>query len=406
MADLPRNSVEQYLASGVPLLRIANLTGVPYDEVCRRMDSVEIAEPMCRWMLQRDRIALYGQAIPDGMRLAWTCQVAYCGNPKHFALIETKIKGWRNYKDIRKRCEALQDGEWLDLPDEPNDEKSVLKFRAGLLGGSQIHFLVRTLPRAKGVRIIRSGDWYDGNQAFQSEHPLECLRRRPVKAPQECFYLGFLPCNRDDGFARLPRCNVRGCVYPAIYEKVCRYHVPELESPTFDRHLDQRDMIAPKEYPHLALTLYRDRIEKDHKGFLYATYVHDGAYTKTRYEQENDKWWQENVIEKGLITDADGVLHLIQSEKELNTVLGEEQSRENISRFFGLQTSGSGKMRLGGGRGKIRKKQRKRPAGWHGHRDDTKSNKPDRETIESESDWEYGSDHEEIEDDYSEEASA
>lgn len=294
---------------------------------------------------------------------------------------------------------SLQPDAHLDIPDFPRGAANISRLRGGIRStsaGRMLRFLVRSLPSG-GVRIIRTGEYgslWIGTEGSNSEtrHPVLAhkIAARVTELRPGCFFLGLLWDTSNPNYPSIPRCNEKACPYPATCGETCSRHQDDTVY-FYDTRLDRVDMIAPKEYPYLPLTLYVGRIAEDERGWLYAIQQRSDGYQvkHTRAERLNDKWWQENVVDKGLITDIYGVVHKIASERELNhliekpgKVLAESESLRAAAKFFGMD-SGRYKMRRGGGRGKIRKKQRQRPAGWHGSRDDTKSNRPDRTTLDS-----------------------
>lgn len=92
--------------------------------------------------------------VPEGMRIGWTCSVAYCAKLHHMRLDLDKTHGRFNYKPIREKLEGLKDGEYVDVPTIEN----VARFRSGLISGTMLRVSVRALPEG-GVRVIRVGMW-------------------------------------------------------------------------------------------------------------------------------------------------------------------------------------------------------------------------------------------------------
>ena len=163
--------------------------------------------------------------------------------------------------------------------------------------------------------------------------------------------------------------------------------------------------------------LHTGWIGEDKYGFLHTTTQTAGNYfvSKSRRERDNDKWWKENVVDKGV--EVPGVV-VCKTSKELKAEMeamieeslkqyNTEQSAAAIRAFWRVQkeptplredpftpnaprlrigdgaaVSLHGKMRRGGGHGKgIRKKQRKRAPGWTSSRHNHDPQYFTRETI-------------------------
>lgn len=243
--------------------------------------------------------------------------------------------------------------------------------------------------------------------------------------------------------ARVPACSERGCPFPRLDgATVCRQHW-EQDSQTcsyprelklnygweaYGRASDDRNINGRSD-----ADFHSGWIGEDKYGFLYTqTYTGKGTngdfHVRSKGERENDKWWKENVIDKGI--EAPGVV-VRKTNKELKaemdamieeslvryTEYSLEQSMENIQKFFsvrketnplhqdpfhpneprmkigdGAAVSLKGKMRRGGGHGQgIRKKQRNRAPGWQSSRHNHDPQYFTRETVR-------GLDYEEFED--------
>lgn len=372
--------------------------------------------------IRRERVRKFGEPKPHGYKLGTRCGNPRCISPFH---AEWQLwSSWREDSTLRQIAYSVNelplDGK-LDLPEFPNGIDDLRRLRSYLAQMTIRHVIVRALYPS-GVRVFASGNYLarkeDGGlilpQRSEKNYPAGCTiaasRKHPDGMAVGCFFLGLCWKSEREELEMLPTCSIKGCVYPAFNQTVCRYHSLEELDVQFSRSLDKKDMIAPREYPWLPLTLFNAPIQYDQKGFLYTITDSQGPAAKDRYtfrsraERMNDEWWQENVINKGLLKDSDGVIcRTFKTEEEMAQEIGTKESRDNIRAFF---ASGI-KHNMGhGGRGKIRKKQRNRPAGWHGSRDSSKKKRWDRETIEAEGDWDYTEYDGEEEDDYGEESVA
>lgn len=377
-----------------------------------------ISNCLSEYGTRRERVRKANIAIPHGHKL-----IAGCGNPRCVSSDHAELQKWLSFRpesELRRIASLVSDlplDGRLDV-DFPNDRASLTRLRSYLYQMTIRRCVIRPLSNGK-VRIIATGNFsallgtikdQKTEKFYPSKSTMACAR--PHESGMLCgaHYLGMLWGCWEKKVVCKSKCSIKGCPYPATAAAiVCRQHTLAEWQLQYARDLDRHDMIAPREYPWLPLTLYNAPISRDKRGFLDTeTYWPQnarwyGAFEKkSAAERINDRWWKANVIDKGLVTDRSGIVHKFDSEIQLNARLEEanwKSSVENIRKFFGVQRSGSLKMRLGGGRGKIRKKQRNRPAGRHGHRDDTKSNKPNRETLEFEDEWESD---DPLEDDYSE----
>lgn len=251
---------------------------------------------ICRYLSQPHRLELWGREIPRGMRLGWTCNVAYCGNPEHFILTECRNVGWRSYKEIRERLCQLKDGEWFDLLDEPNDEKSVTKFTCGLRGGKTPHFLVRRLKRSSGVRIIRYGTFYQPITEFLKAHPVLRTGACRINGGLEvgAFYLGLLWGTSDTNHGpRKERCAIRGCAFPSHRSgSLCSMHIHYFDVESCAGVVDLNDMFGDENGNASLFTtgmLWEDKYNWKNLRFSRA-----GRF-ETKHEQMSRQWWEKNV---------------------------------------------------------------------------------------------------------------
>lgn len=442
------------LLSGMSIRSIERITGVHRDTVMRIKHGTTAKskreDGICRATAQAKRIGLYGQPIPEDKRLGWTCAVPYCDNPDHFIICENLNHGRRNYKPVRERLWNLTEDEFFDLPDEPKDEKNVLKFRTGLIAHNAPHFIVRSLPTG-GIRIIRKGSWHDERKGFyaaypqliphakgfmrlelswEPEHVGDCLR---APTPHTAYKMRFrvmgidrtmrdktiLPdvtCGDSLCYAtehifmrrrkygrtakyvndmaggraflgllsgtcipveRLNSCSIRGCVQPATQQSsLCRHHETFFEVEGLGGVVDVNDMFADDNGGDSTFTvgmLWEDR-------YNWLNVKREGSTWKSSAERENDRWWHDNVIAKGL--EVEGVVTPKIRGSVLADVLARKPEDKRLKLGVGAQTSLHGKMR-NHSKKKIRKVQRNRPAGWHGGHGDHDPQYFDRQSIKA-----------------------
>lgn len=228
--------VIEHLNAGKSLRSIQRATGIHRDTIMRIKKGKRFAEDRsdgkCRYIAQAIRINMYGRSIPEGMRLGWTCKVPYCDNPDHFVLSENLNYGQASYKEYRAKLCALAEGEYFDIPDWPNDERSAVKFRTGL-GAMGPHFIMRSLP-AGGIRIIRAGSWGDSKGDWMRRFPVLTARKavRDWSLTPGAAFLGLLWGSWDDlPEERRSKCSVRGCPFPQITDRMCRQHLQFFDIP-------------------------------------------------------------------------------------------------------------------------------------------------------------------------------
>lgn len=409
-----RKTVAEYLErGGLSIRQIERLTGVHRDTIMRQKHEMTFAnlrdDGKCRSTAQKRRLAAWGKEIPEGMRLGWNCAVPYCSNPKHFTLCVNLNYGQTEYTEIRRKLAALKEGEYFDLPEQPTDERSVLKFRTGLASNNPAHirFIVRTIPDG-GLRIIRDEDW-EFNKPYRRDKKevrakyrvlvermnvwLNCvICSEPFLVPacqmngrqycsQKCsgagksseawkrprergqyaggFYLGLLWNSGDSSVRNLRKpCSVKGCAFPRIaYAKTCRYHQhfddPKMQHGYCGLKLDLRDLMPSNNDPWPMFTT--GKLWEDQYNYQRVRILRNGVYDQS--EKKSDEWWRANVEQ------AMGILR---------KATGKEPPRPGEltpTAPTGPQMSLRGKMR-NHSKKKVRKAQRQRPAGWHGSRPD------------------------------------
>jgi hypothetical protein len=431
------DAVVQGIMAGLKLRDIERSTGVHPStitvirrEVCWRP---KWKEDICRPIAQGERVRLYRQEIPLGMRLGTTCDVPYCGNPGHFVLVENKASGRRNFQEIRDQLCALDEDQYFDLPNEPTEEASVANLRCALETSRCPHFLIRTIPTG-GVRIIRAGNWGDSRCSMLRKYPSLIVIAKP-KNSLGSVWLGMLWGTwQTPEQVAVDKCSERGCVFPKIPgSSVCRAHWQwdqavvsypreqrlHYSAESFARKSDDRNV----SFGYRDATFHSGWLGEDKYGFLDATTLTTSGnfVSRSKQERENDKWWKENVVDQGI--EAPGVM-VRKTSKELKAEMeamietslqqyNTEQSSDAIHAFFrvanephplrddpfhpnaqrlkigdGAAVSLRGKMRRGGGRAGIRKAQRK--AGWTGHRNRHDPQYFTRDTIRGISDESLG----------------
>jgi hypothetical protein len=181
------------------------------------------------------------------------------------------------------------------------------------------------------------------------------------------FFLGFMwgTSKVEIPIQEVPRCGVRSCAFPEHQQSgLCHTHLHWFYVEGLGDAIDVRDMYADDNastYPTLSVgMLYEDR-------YNWLNVRKEGYPGKSEAERTNDAWWHENVIKAGL--EVDGVITPKIRGSVLPDVLGRLKNitAETLKPGVGAQTSGSLKMRHHDKK-KIRKTQRKRPAGWKGSR--------------------------------------
>lgn len=426
------------MSHSAPTLPVWDISGKSLSSVFRQrredrwIDNPPSAPDACGTISQKSRLLLYGKPIPDGMKLGWTCAVRYCGNPNHFVLAENLTGDWRDYKEIRAALCDLRDGESFDLPDEPADEKSVRQLHAGLgITARTPHFLLRSLPTG-GIRIIRTGTWGGDRKEFYALHPqLVRVWAKPLNSIGSVF-LGLLWGTWDvpieERPERVPLCSEKACAFPRMNgATVCRSHWQwdsaivsyprehrlNYQAEAFARKSDDRSVGSGG----LDAAFHSGWLAEDKYNFLNVRTLTTkaGFVTRSKAERDNDKWWKENVVDQGI--EAPGVV-VRKTSKELKAEMEAmietslqqyniEQSEAAMRAFWkvrkepnplradpfnqvtprlkigdGAATSLHGKMRRGGGHGQgIRKKQRKRAAGWTSSRHNHDPQYFTRETV-------------------------
>jgi hypothetical protein len=292
--------------------------------------------------IARQRRSAFGQ-VPKGFKLASSCANSACVLKSHLIL-----EKWQNFRPdsaLKKIAATVQDlglDAYIDLPKFPNTADEINALRSYFAQFTDRRTVIRPmLPR--GVRIFATGTYGTaslGTNSTRSEkyyapkRLIAVARKHQAGMLPGAFMLGMCAFSGEKRDESTIFCSEKGCVYPAHLRGLCKYHIETLHV-SFDDTVDKRDLIVPKEYPHLPLELTVSWAGMDRKSFLRTKVVFEGKPLGTpNYEKENDEWWRENVIEKGLLNDDDGVI----GSKLDEVVLKEEpadDSIENIKRFFG-----------------------------------------------------------------------
>lgn len=185
---------------------------------------------ICRYLPAGERNALWQARqgpIPEGVRVGQICLVPYCGKYEHMILVDDLARR-RKYplREIGERLASLKMDEYFDLPDEACHSKAVVGFRCALQAVSAVRlvrFVVRALPLAAGIRVIRTGTWETLGQARQqtkTTHPILCLN--PWKRPA-IWMLGAESLHRR--MVRKSVCGAKGCVMPPVAgAEFCLHH--------------------------------------------------------------------------------------------------------------------------------------------------------------------------------------
>jgi hypothetical protein len=382
--------------------------------------------------------------VPRGHKVAPGCGNELCANPLHI-----KLERWATFKEdgkyasIRERLLTLQKDEGFDLPEYPSDEASRTLLTANLSSNarsSRIKFAIRSLPTG-GVRVIylgTRGTFGHGADVSTTKHPVLCYRGwnrvKPSGQAVGAFFLGLLYGTWDtDSENRIPRCSEKGCVFPQLEGfNICRQHVIQnLASASYPQELrlDYRHQAYARKSDDKTVSSFNDAefhsgwLTTDRYGFTHTTTLTPSGHLvhKPKYERQNDKWWKENVIDKGIKVEGVVVPKTDRELKEeLDVMLAQsidryveetytaQESMRNIRRFFsvkreenpihedpmqpnaprlkigeGATASLHGKMRRSSrGAPGIRKKQRIRKAsGWSGGRHAPKCDPYSRDSI-------------------------
>lgn len=343
-----------------------------------------------------------------------------CGNPRCYAPEHTYLRPLKSikespWKDLGRRIDALPlDGEILLADIDRYSEVERAKLRTNLMFHTSATFAIRSQPRG-GVKIIRTGTHgcaylgIEGNKS-DTRHPV-LVQMGAVKNTIGSIFLGQLRDTWDkpkgEREERVAKCSERACAFPCMDgASVCHYHWEwdraTISYPTklelFQREAYSKKADNKRIDTHHAL-FHTGWLPEDKYGFMLTTTMRHGSLVRRSHaEVENDEWWKENVTALGIETP--GIIMRKTSKElkqEMEAMIDESlanysamQSELNMKAFWrvtkepkplhddpfhpnaprlkigdGAAVSLRGKMRRGGGHGLgIRKKQRKRAAGW------------------------------------------
>lgn len=345
---------------------------------------------------------------------------ARCGNPKCYAPEHVYLRRLKSYKDspwkaIARRIEELPlDGEIFLADIDRKSEAERAKLRCNIAVHTMAKFAIRSQPSG-GVKIIRVGtygSYLRGIEANHSDthHPVLVQLAKKKNGPGPIF-LGLLwgtwDKPKEEREERVARCSEKSCVFPrmdgasvcsthwkwdsAIVSYPRQYKISSHE--IYNKSSDDKTIDSPHALFHTGW------IGEDKYNFLNTQTLKSGNFvSRSSAERQNDKWWKENVVDKGI--EAPGVMvrkTRAELKAEMDAMIdhslltySQYQSKKNIDTFWkvlkepkqlhedpfhpnsprlkigdGAAVSLRGKMRRGGGHGQgIRKKQRKRAAGW------------------------------------------
>lgn len=294
---------------------------------------------------------------------------ARCGNPRCYAPEHVYFRPLKSYKespwkDLARRIELLGIDEEIELADFPHkSEKERTKLRCNIMVHTLARFAIRSQP-AGGIKIIRVGTYgsiYAGTkEEFSSTvHPVLIYRRgKPSNTIGSVFlgqFWGTWDIPREDRTGRVEHCSEKGCPFPRMDgATVCRTHRDwdsalvsypreqklDYQHDAFARAGDDRSVGSGK----LDALLHSGWIDEDKYNFMHTTtHTNNGGYVqRSKAERENDKWWKENVVDKGI--EAPGVTvrkTRAELKAEMDTMIDHSlqtysayQSDENVKAFW------------------------------------------------------------------------
>jgi hypothetical protein len=122
---------------------------------------VFVSTPSLAYRRRREIMRSQG-LLRQGFTVDSLCGQERCVAPPHIILRPWKQLGTGALNAFAEQLAALKMDEWFDIPDYPNDNDWISRFR-GRLGQykpcSMVKFLVRALPSG-GIRVIRVGTWF------------------------------------------------------------------------------------------------------------------------------------------------------------------------------------------------------------------------------------------------------
>lgn len=306
-----------------------------------------------------------GQSVPGGMRLGWTCEVAYCGNPEHFFLVENKNSKHNDWREYTLRLKAMNVGEYFEI-ERPKDLKL---FRSNIAQQSGMTcYSLRQSQDGKMLRVYKTGSWNEREEALKLSAELRVIYNPSLyenigKHPA-IFFFGFLGGSygsvmHSSDSAKLVRpCAIKGCPFPRNGGENCHRHEHFFEIACLMKRgsIDRNDLWADKHssFPLLS-SMWGWEINRSAENTIFK----QGEFLNRGVKLSND-WWDANVV------------------KARWKAIDEATITPQWSGPHGHK---------GWGKKKIRKAQRKRPAGWHGPHPKQKPLKVERDTLNDIPQW-------------------
>lgn len=275
-----------------------------------------------------------------------------CGNDKCVAhscfRLKASIKENGKWAPIARRIKALQIDESFDLPEYPQDSASISKLIAGVRGqriATHLRFIVRAVPRKRGVRVIAVGRYanpLDGTEFFQSEtrHPV-LTRRQPAVCHEMrpgCLILGMLwdTSSLQSGSA-VSACISKACILPAVMRGLCKSHYADsglTNSGLWGGHLSHMDYIRMPDNPEPPL--YSGMLKEDKYAWENVRVFWKGHYGKAHGEETSDEFWDKNV-EPRATTRKEMKERLKMQVRRVKRDYDKWQSSANVRRFFNVE---------------------------------------------------------------------
>lgn len=362
----------------------------------------------CKQTPQSERMALWEKCcgpIPEGQRLGWKCPIHYCGYLEHMCLVEDRTAGWNKWRGLvdYDAVASLPVGGYFEFS-RPATEELTNKLRACVAQRIRVPYAIRTSKDGATCRIYRIADgWTLGRRGeeanlladslavewnpkavspeererrkiqYELEKQERCRQRimrvfsRHIRLGAPSIWLGqFRLSEQDQTFLTLPRrrlCTEQGCVFPAQRGKTLCHrheHFYDYKWSMEWRALGYADTHSTEETPVPLLSTMQGwelRYSAERTVF-----VHDAGTAKR--EKLSDDWWRENV-EKYMATLPKSSAHIRVTRAVSPQYMPEDKT-------VNIQHTGAFVLWKGFGKKKIRKSQRKRPAGWHGNHPEQK----------------------------------
>lgn len=371
---------------------------------------------ICRYLKNSERIkiwqGLYGP-IPEDKRLGWKCRTAYCGDFEHMTLAENFNAYQENWRDITnyKKLSEMSVGEYTEFP-RPETKELEAKMRVSVNANSPVPFALRATADGKMFRLYKLADRWDmGRRNAEMERlalyfpaplggveltPEERARREAEKAERRAerlrqlmdrrarlgasslFRSQFVLSESDIIFLQGKRrstCTVKACPFPVESRGECRYHSHyfEFKWSMEWRQIDRNDIYANEDTPIPLFTSMQGwELPKSAERTVFE---HNG--NRNKGQKLSDNWWEENVAKYEAEAKLRPAAPSVRVIPEPKIQYAPETKTGNI------QHTGAFVLWKGFGKKKIRKSQRKRPAGWHGNHPEQKPIKRfGRETLD------------------------